>query len=63
MFKSIVKGEKELENLRQLLLSHLSNYNISLVNCFLHVFSNIIQVSMDKNTITQEDMEIFLTSH
>ncbi|CAD8173525.1 unnamed protein product [Paramecium pentaurelia] len=53
LIKDTVKGEKELENLKQSLILQITDSNISYQTCFLHL-------AYEKDRITRNDLEVFL---
>ncbi|CAD8203574.1 unnamed protein product [Paramecium pentaurelia] len=55
LIKDVVKGEKELENLKQSLILQITDNNVSYQTCFLHL-------AYEKDRITRNDLEIFLQS-
>ncbi|KAM3142355.1 hypothetical protein pb186bvf_005512 [Paramecium bursaria] len=56
LLKEIIKGEQELEGLKQALLKNVTQNGISLNNCFLHI-------SFERPTIDNKNLQIFLDSH
>ncbi|CAD8213330.1 unnamed protein product [Paramecium octaurelia] len=55
LIKDVVQGEKELENIKQSLILHITDNNASYQTCFLHL-------AYEKDRITRNDLEVFLQS-
>ncbi|CAD8121443.1 unnamed protein product [Paramecium sonneborni] len=55
LIKDVVKGEKELENLKQGLILQITDNNVSYQTCFLHL-------TYEKDRISRNDLEVFLSN-